>query len=72
MSRSTAASGERVFTRNFLYIFFATFAFFAGFIFFFPVLPIFIDALGGTPTLIGALLGGSSIISICLRSPAGS
>lgn len=71
MSRSTAASGERVFTRNFLYIFFATFAFFAGFIFFFPVLPIFIDALGGTPTLIGALLGGSSIISICLRPFSG-
>ena len=71
MSRSTTASGERVFTRNFLYIFFATFAFFAGFIFFFPVLPIFIDALGGTPTLIGALLGGSSIISICLRPFSG-
>ena len=71
MSRSTAVSGERVFTRNFLYIFFATFAFFAGFIFFFPVLPIFIDALGGTPTLIGALLGGSSIISICLRPFSG-
>ena len=62
---------ERIFTRNFIYIFFATFAFFAGFVFFFPVLPIFIDELGGTPALIGALIGGSSMVSICLRPFSG-
>ena len=70
MSQPTGAA-ERVFTRNFIYIFFATFAFFAGFVFFFPILPIFIDALGGTPALIGALIGGSSIVSICLRPFSG-
>lgn len=71
MNPSATGSGERVFTRNFLYIFFATFAFFGGFVFFFPILPIFIDALGGTPALIGALIGGSSIVSICLRPFSG-
>ena len=71
MSQAIRDSGERIFTQNFLYIFLATFAFFAGFVFFFPVLPIFIDELGGTPALIGALLGGSSIVSICLRPFSG-
>ncbi len=71
MNPPATGSTERVFTRNFFFIFFATFAFFGGFVFFFPILPIFIDALGGTPALIGALIGGSSIVSICLRPFSG-
>ncbi|MEE9286353.1 MAG: MFS transporter [Dehalococcoidia bacterium] len=58
---------DRIFTSNFIYACLATLAFFTAFVLFFPTLPIFIEEQGGNETLIGLLVGGSSLVSLTLR-----
>ena len=62
-----AQESDRILTANFVYASLATLAFFTAFVLFFPTLPIFIEAQGGNATLIGLLVGGSSIVSLTLR-----
>lgn len=58
---------DRILTANFAYLGLATLAFFTSFVLFFPTLPIYIQAHGGTESLIGLLIGGSSLVSLVLR-----
>lgn len=67
-----AEGSDRILTRNFLCACAASLLFTMSFVMFFPTLPIFIKELGGGASFIGVLVGGASIVSLCLRPFTGS
>ena len=66
-----ARDQDRIFTANFVYLVVAVFLFFIGFVMFFPVLPVYIQEHGGSRSMVGVLVGGSSLVSLMLRPFSG-
>ncbi|MSQ25213.1 MAG: MFS transporter [Dehalococcoidia bacterium] len=58
---------DRILSRDFVLICLSGICFFIGFVLFFPTLPLYIQELGGSKTLIGLLVGGAGGVSIVLR-----
>ena len=65
------AHNDRLISRDFVFISLSAICFFVGFVIFFPTLPLYIQALGGSKTLIGLLVGGAGGVSMILRPITG-
>jgi MFS family permease len=60
-------SSQKIFTRDFVFCFFAQFTFTAVFHTLIPTLPIYLSRLGSTEVEIGVLIGSLSVSSLVLR-----
>lgn len=60
-------SSDRLITRNFILVSVAAFVFFGAFHVIVPVLPLYIEAIGGSATEIGLVIGSFTISSFLIR-----
>ena len=67
MSRGLEDSPDRLITRNLILVSVAAFVFFAAFHVLVPVLPLFVQAIGGGATDIGLVVGSFTISSFTIR-----
>lgn len=71
MSGGMPELSRRLITRNFILISSAAFVAFTGFYLLIPVLPLFIESLGGSTTDIGLVVGSFTVSSFAIRLFAG-
>src|SRR5690625_1375614 len=71
INRGGQIEKEKIFTRDFALIWFANFFIFLGFQMTLPTVPIFVNELGGSDQLIGAIVGVFTFSALIIRPFAG-
>ena len=70
-SRQAAATEDRIWTRDFVFVCLANFFVFLGFQMTLPTLPLFLKELGGNDRLVGVIVGVFTFSALLLRPYAG-
>src|SRR5699024_2794540 len=72
VKNDTIKNNDRIFSRDFLFIWLANFFIFLGFQMTLPTLPIFVKELGGSDQIVGLIVGVFTFSALLLRPFAGN